>query len=1406
MFEAIQKSYELLLRVIENGTKVRVSATGNDGYDRMEASDDFSGFDRMRLLVQAQLLICRRYEVDMRKMKYPSYSVLLGCLQVPSDVETIGLFQSWARRHHAHFVRAAAELVFRTCLISPQNATEIIAQSGLVVLCSLLGGTMKVIDSINSAGCDGDIAPIDTFLEIICFSLRTVSGILSFDSGRERLLTSAETQGSLMQIFYACIHGSRWENSHSHTAEIKQAALEGICHLTKDVKCQRFVVEFGLLWPLIGCLLLYDISVESSFELQMDVSNISAACNRHAMLAVQAIGDVCTKLLKEALDTLFTPPLSELIRDRRYKEFLKIVNSNVEEAYVIWNCDMRSQLEVLIQKQTAERHQNPGQRSLKEEVECLESHQYEALLNEVIIGGVYVRIFNKVGLDAIRSVKDVAAFATSLIAFAMKEVETVQNESKKSEMLNLSVGALRILINSGTLGDDFLASTTELPDLVLRLISLPETVNSIGCEIGADLSSRQGFADCVARQGILWRLIQILEEPEDTDGDLNSLDQTSIPKRKLTGWAMLEAMSAYGPVTSLLLESSSWLELLGVLCGYQGFTASFFSRLGAAKALSRMLWDNTASSRLSSLLSRFLPFALVTLLRDSPELMVNQFDGEANGPELIWDSYMRSELRSVLSEQLDAILHNRQSGGLAPFDLDPTIEVFYEKLHKEVFVGGVYISRFLKDPTYQLRDPTGFLDAILKQREKELENFWPGGGLSVSGVSTEIISRGSENSLHDLTTAAVYLCKVRENLCDKLAPWGYCSRSIESIQKALDRQMVGSPLIESVRLLHVATNSRANVDAISSISNTDGTYGIVDFMIKAIGGGPLHADAAFLVEFLFLLFKNALGDVRKAGSSNYPPSGHGFSVAMAPSPAPGEGPVRHNREKINLGDDPLAMFGVSPSDPYPQVAAPAELQQRQSTQISHPTTQEISNEFQNGMWQHPLNANFPVPSGQIQQPPAYLVSQANPLNRNSATNIYNRGEIQSATGFHQQRSAPPTLTTSVLPTRSGFHQPPQHYQSVQQGTQYPQRQAQQGQGRPQFQSNLQGSSPFNMHSNVQQQYQPTPQQNFQSPTRLDLPVQNQHQQNQEPSSPAVLTSQQHHHSQNHQSNTPLVTPPRLVTANQGIPAFSQLKHGNIHQSRSTEPIRYPSNPPGSQWNASPQVKLAQSYPQGNPTDPVRSPSPGRVSEGLPVDVPQQQSYGSVIGNGDVPRAPPPVAPPPPPPGHGQGLPAVETVTPTEDDGAVGHSSGFPQLFNGTGIDARSPVDPAQTAEERAVSSDGAPGAACGRITLLHQALACRLCQFLVNDFLENVSLEEIKDPSAGKVHAVDLLKLLTMDPGYGMKFKLILKDIPAWSKYKSQDHSLLLATATRTAGLLTAGEQADPNLLLAEGAKEDDSE
>jgi hypothetical protein len=44
-----------------------------------------------------------------------------------------------------------------------------------------------------------------------------------------------------------------------------------------------------------------------------------------------------------------------------------------------------------------------------------------------------------------------------------------------------------------------------------------------------------------------------------------------------------------------LVRSSGWLELLGIIAGYESFTKLFVSRLGAAKTLSLLLWDENTS-------------------------------------------------------------------------------------------------------------------------------------------------------------------------------------------------------------------------------------------------------------------------------------------------------------------------------------------------------------------------------------------------------------------------------------------------------------------------------------------------------------------------------------------------------------------------------------------------------------------------------------------------------------------------------------------------------------------------------------------------------------------------------------------------------------------------------------------
>lgn len=117
------------------------------------------------------------------------------------------------------------------------------------------------------------------------------------------------------------------------------------------------------------------------------------------------------------------------------------------------------------------------------------------------------------------------------------------------------------------------------------------------------VSSKQGFANAVAQQGALWRLLWVLERPgeqeESSDPTVNESQVEML--RKQRGWALLESLSSSPTVADRIVESSAWLELLGILIGYSDFTKVWIARAGAAKTLSRLLWDPKTGSTIGKL-------------------------------------------------------------------------------------------------------------------------------------------------------------------------------------------------------------------------------------------------------------------------------------------------------------------------------------------------------------------------------------------------------------------------------------------------------------------------------------------------------------------------------------------------------------------------------------------------------------------------------------------------------------------------------------------------------------------------------------------------------------------------------------------------------------------------------------
>ena len=426
------------------------------------------------------------------------------------------------------------------------------------------------------------------------------------------------------------------------------------------------------------------------------------------------------------------------------------------------------------------------------------------------------------------------------------------------------------------------------------------------------MSPKQVFADAVASQNELWRIIRVLEREhpvppsgeeikspvetgnarnsegtrpgvdqdnsdEEPDEKFNELETPSAHDRV---WEILESLSSSSSIGIDLINAGAWIELLGIIVGYRNFTKVWTARVGAAKLLSRLLWAPETGPLISPLLYKFLPNALVSMLKDEgAEAMLRVFDKESELPDLIWDAEMRGELRKGVREILDDLIRVRDAkaaGDACPsddggdFTMPPTFSVRYPKLRDELYIGGVYVRLFLKEPSFKLRDPNWFLESLLLRWMQEL-NAFTGGRTNKSDGSTNDEATGNElissqgDILEPITSAAVCLCKLQPRLCNKLAEWGYIEKAIAFIHRAVALQLTGSPLLSAVRLLHVAASERENIEAMAAVGDAYGKGGLVDGILCAINGDPLHKDTAFMVETLEKVFVTALGDLDSAG-------------------------------------------------------------------------------------------------------------------------------------------------------------------------------------------------------------------------------------------------------------------------------------------------------------------------------------------------------------------------------------------------------------------------------------------------------------------------------------------------------------------------------------------------------------
>lgn len=299
---------------------------------------------------------------------------------------------------------------------------------------------------------------------------------------------------------------------------------------------------------------------------------------------------------------------------------------------------------------------------------------------------------------------------------------------------------------------------------------------------------------------------------------------------------------------------------------------------------------------------------MTILKRSGAEAVIMAFDKDIESPELIWDESMRLEVRNIISDFMSTIFdaENQRVTQNVVFSLPRDFHFSYRKLKEEVCIGGVYVRLFLKlQSSCHLEDPTGFLEALLFRWSTEME-------FAINRPLDYPVQDDSDKcNIIDLVTKATLLTfKLYPFLCQKMSSWGYTKQIVHFLIKSKLNNLLEIHLISCIRLLLALSSDLSIVEDIILLTDSGGKNGVVDGVINAIDGNPLHNETALMLEALKQIFKTALGDVHNCPSINHLTIFHNNNIlvenTLTPSPAPGKESV--SKMKMAAADHPLAMM------------------------------------------------------------------------------------------------------------------------------------------------------------------------------------------------------------------------------------------------------------------------------------------------------------------------------------------------------------------------------------------------------------------------------------------------------------------------------------------------------------------
>ena len=741
-----------------------------------------------------------------------------------------------------------------------------------------------------------------------------------------------------------------------------------------------------------------------------------------------------------------------------------------------------------------------------------------------------------------------------------------------------------------------------------------------------------------------------------------------------------------------------------------------------------------------ALLRKFLPSSLIDILREKDSQQVlKMFDQDSETPVLIWDATMRRELKQAISASLKGRMCQKPAFKILlcreDFVLSDGYKCSYQKIENEICISGIYVRLLLREPSFQIREPVTFFEELLLNWSNEIDEQ-----VSRAGYKEEMTGVTNQN-LECLTNAIIYICQSQKHLSALMAEWGYMEKALSYLRNAMGGANKDVAMTSIIKVIHQASHHMANIEALALLGNNDGKNGIVHCMILAIGNQQLHNEASLILGALEQIFKIALGDVDAILKSNSEVelfgigNSHAYTnmlISVAPSPAPGIEPVK--KQKTTAQDHPLAMMFDSDPQPQPITAKRGVVNTHHKYRNERmPTQPHIQ------VYRRSSNGHAPVTAV--------------------------RSSIQSSTQKKQVRKKPFGSEVEQKAVSSAIAKRTSAYPQVQKTQRLGN--PEQLQNRDEKSNNLVANSSHNITTQHTESRQNASKRLMTSTSVQSSPLSVTNRTNDPlsifPLGPAQLESPDNNQRPSN-IKTDFHAPSNLSTFHQG----RQEQSPNSYSMSASDKIAFQDNINEFRGSSDELLENAKV---------VSSQANQFIISGLVDPLRNSSRYGlqGVEGNGDIN----------PETQHMSLQIKDKTIFPSSFD--VPTNSSFDQKEDSTqlstsvmkddqqysnSIDVRVTEKAVSLSEEQLLFSRGAPGSANGRTALLFAALQCDLVPFLVNNVLVNPLLSSVKDPASAEIHLVGLLNLLLRDPGFGLKFKNILNELPHWKKYTSRESSL----------------------------------